>query len=208
MARENFAAMVQELDAAHNESLDPFTGTHVPTSWKVYSGKPGRPRIEVNIPLLEGALEEGRLLTNSKPTFKCSTRTLTQRLQGAGVKERGEPVFVEVQGPDEMVVRQYNSTAPKMTPLTDEALDEIVAEVLQDFLDFGRSMIAGALKVRGVRVSSTRQRQSRVRVHGAPGVFGVRKIQRRRYKVPGANSLWHHDGQHGKLYGSHRKLID
>jgi hypothetical protein len=62
---------------------------------------------------------------------------------------------------------------PAMTPITDEALDEIVSEVLQDFPDFGRSMIAGALKSREVRVSSVRQEAARIRVHGALRVFGV-----------------------------------
>jgi hypothetical protein len=189
--------MVEHLDQAHHQSLDPFDGPHVITSRVQKTGKRGRPRIEIEMGLLEGALSEGTPLTQAAPPFKCSARTLTRRLQDAGKKPHGDPVFVEVQGPDGNVVRQYTSTRPAITSVTDEALDEIVSEVLQDFPDFGRSMIAGALKSRGVRASSARQRAARIRVHGAPGAFGVRKIQRRRYKVPGANSLWHHDGQHG-----------
>ncbi|CUA71582.1 hypothetical protein RSOLAG22IIIB_09669 [Rhizoctonia solani] len=34
-------------------------------------------------------------------------------------------------------------------------------------------------------------------VRGAPGVFGNRAIHHIKYRVPGPNSLWHHDGQHG-----------
>jgi hypothetical protein len=190
--------MVQHLDQAHHQSLDPFRGERIITTWVERTGRPGRPKIMVDLPMLKGALEEGTSLTQTKKSFKCSSRTLTRRLQDAGSKPYGPPVYIDVQGPDGSVVRQYqgNTTAP-MTLVTDEVLDGIVAEVLQDFPDFGRSMIAGALRSRGLRVSSTRQRAARVRVHGAPGTFGVRKIQRRRYKVPGANSLWHHDGQHG-----------
>ena len=46
-------------------------------------------------------------------------------------------------------------------------------------------------------VSEARVRDSLERVSGVPGTFGGRRVHRRRYQVAGANSLWHHDGQHG-----------
>jgi hypothetical protein len=188
--------MVEELDDAHYQSLDALEVPKLTTSWLVKNGRPGRPRKEVDLELLQGALPH-RPLTKMASTFSCSSRTLTRRLQDAGLKEVGQPVYVVVEDPEGNMVKEYKSTGPRMTEITDDELDHIISEILQDFPNFGRSMIAGALKALGIRVSSERQRESRLRVHGAPGVFGVRRLERRRYKVPGANSLWHHDGQHG-----------
>lgn len=198
LLRENVASMVQELDEARHQSLDALQTEKLTTSWTVKTGRPGRPRKEVDLELLQGALPH-RALTKTASTFDCSTRTLTRRLQEAGIKEIGPPVYVQVEGPDGNIVREYRNVRRLMTDITDEELDGIVSGILQDFPNFGRSMISGALTALGIRVSSTRQRESRLRVHGAPGVFGVRRIERRRYKVPGANTLWHHDGQHGML---------
>lgn len=58
-------------------------------------------------------------------------------------------------------------------------------------------MIRGRLKAAGFNVPMDRIAGAYLRVHGAPGIFGGRAIHRRVYSVPGANSLWHHDGQHG-----------
>ena len=59
-------------------------------------------------------------------------------------------------------------------------------------------MLFGRLKAAGYHVPVERIAASYLRVHGAPGSFGGRAVHRRAYHVAGANSLWHHDGQHGK----------
>ncbi|THH13742.1 hypothetical protein EUX98_g9686, partial [Antrodiella citrinella] len=51
----------------------------------------------------------------------------------------------------------------------------------------------------GHHVPRERLTLSYARVHGTPGIFGARTIHRRQYNVAGANSLWHHDGQHGLI---------
>jgi hypothetical protein len=58
-------------------------------------------------------------------------------------------------------------------------------------------MLKGHLKADGYRVPRARIAASYLRVHGSPGSFGARFIHRTPYNVAGANSLWHHDGQHG-----------
>ena len=60
-------------------------------------------------------------------------------------------------------------------------------------------MLHGYLRAKGYRVPIKRISSSYLRVHGTPAAFGSRQIERRVYSVPGVNSLWHHDGQHGKL---------
>ncbi|KAJ7796811.1 hypothetical protein B0H14DRAFT_2390310, partial [Mycena olivaceomarginata] len=61
----------------------------------------------------------------------------------------------------------------------------------------GRSMISGRLKAAGHRVPRDRIAACYLRIHGTPGHFGAHFIHRTPYHVAGANSLWHHDGQHG-----------
>ena len=61
-------------------------------------------------------------------------------------------------------------------------------------------MATAALRANGVIVSEGRVRGSLARVSGVPGTFGGWRVHRRRYQVAGANSLWHHDGQHGIRY--------
>ena len=66
------------------------------------------------------------------------------------------------------------------------------------FPSYGRCMIDGHLRHMGHRISRVRLQQSYAHVHGPPvSAFGPRRIHRRVYYVPGPNSLWHHDGQHG-----------
>jgi hypothetical protein len=52
----------------------------------------------------------------------------------------------------------------------------------------------------GYRISRERITQSLVRIDPVQRVFQRIRIRRRVYSVPGPNSLWHHDGQHGMLH--------
>jgi len=56
----------------------------------------------------------------------------------------------------------------------------------------------GCLKGSGHHVPRECIAESFLRVHGTPGGFGQHTIHHKVYKVAGANSLWHHDGQHGQ----------
>jgi hypothetical protein len=77
-------------------------------------------------------------------------------------------------------------------------LDAVVAHILEIFPTFGRRMIKGHLMYLGHRVSTHRVRRSYERVMGMPASMVRRPIGRRTYRVPGSNSLWHHDGQHSE----------
>ena len=89
---------------------------------------------------------------------------------------------------------QRSSLAPT---LQDEQLDTLIADILQVFPLFGSHMIMGRLKAAGHHIPRARIIEAYARVHGRTGRFGDRSIHRRKYKVAGSNSLWHHDGQHG-----------
>jgi hypothetical protein len=59
-------------------------------------------------------------------------------------------------------------------------------------------MLRGMLQRLGYRISRERITQSLLRIDPVQRVFQRILIRRRVYSVPGPNSLWHHDGQHGK----------
>jgi hypothetical protein len=190
--------MITELDKAQHRSLDvPDAAPFIPSK-RTHTGARGRPKIEVDPGLLRTALRL-RSLTQLGQTFKCSPRTLRRRAMEHGLVDPAPPVHVEAtRTADSPIAREYASSSPAVSDITNEQLDQLVASILQSFPDFGRRMIKGSLTANGYRVPEDRITASYNRVHGAPGIFGGRRIHRKRYKVPGANSLWHHDGQHGK----------
>lgn len=173
--------MVESLDEAQDNSLDPLTATPPSLSNLHYTGRPGRPRIEIDPGILSRTLPiEPK--TAVAGLLGCSARTVRRRQQ-------------EVEHQTGVLL------APRQSALSEDELDAIVSQILNDFPYYGRSMVMGAMTVRGHNVPERRIRESIDRVRGVPGrFFGSRPIHRRKYYVPAANSLWHHDGQHGALY--------
>jgi hypothetical protein len=176
---ENLKAMVQALDNAQLQSLDPPTTTLAPLLHLSHAGGPGRPRIEIKPEVLQAtlALEPKTTLANM---LGCSVRTICRR-QRELEEETGVPL------------------APQWTEITDRNLDVIVREILHRFPNFGRGMVMGRLMSNNYKIPEHRVRASIERVRGVPSrFFGSRRIHHRKYYVPAVNSLWHHDGQHGK----------
>lgn len=179
--------MVQALDDAQLQSLDPPATSPPSLSYLKHTGGPSRPRIEIEPELLQSALALGPKSSLAN-MLGCSPRTITRRqreLEDAGM-----------------------NLAPQQTRVTDDELDIIIREILHRFPDFGRSMVMGTLDDGNYNVPEHRVRASIQRVRGAPSqFFGARRIHRRKYFVPAVNSLWHHDGQHGKQDPSNLKKL-
>ena len=173
--------MVQALDEAQNQSMDPLTTSLPPPSHLHHTGAPGRPRFEINPDVLESTLAiEPK--TQVADMVGCCPRTVRRR-QLDLERQTGIPL------------------TPQRSSISDEGLDEIVGALLQGFPHYRRSMLMGAMASAGHNIPERRTRESFKRVCGAPGrFFGSRPIHRRKYYVPAANSLWHHDGQHGKSH--------
>jgi hypothetical protein len=164
----------------------------------VTTGNRGRPSISIDPAFLEMAVTS-RGPTDLAHLLGCSARTVRRRLLLLGLSQPGEPLFKLVQHEDGSAAIAHNPTPQKPTTLTDEELDQVIAQILETFPEFGQQMIAGHLEYQGHLVTRERVRQSYYRVHGPPSNFGRRVIVRRVYKVAGPNALWHHDGQHGKI---------
>jgi hypothetical protein len=193
--------MIVHLDQAAMLSSDPPEDEDFELTRLVHTGRQGRPRIEINHDVLETGLHM-RGPTHLAPVFRTSARTVRRRALDYGLVDAGAPVYVTYEAEDGLTYRYYtsSSTGP-MSDLSDEQLDAITYQIIETFPTFGRTMINGHLRFLGHHVPRSRVRESYWRVHGPPAQsFGARRIERRVYSVPGPNSLWHHDGQHGVCY--------
>ena len=110
----------------------------------------------------------------------------------------GTPVFVSQIQPDGRTNAIRSRSTRRISALTNDELDALLSSILEIFPTFGQWMIVGHLKASGHHVPRECITESFLQVHGTPGVFGQCTIHRKVYKVAGANSLWHHDGQHGQ----------
>ena len=182
--------MTLHLDQARHASSDPLVDPTIQFAYTIHTGRRGRPRIEVEPSLLSTALTL-RPKTRIANTAMCSARTIRRRQLEYGIAVPG-PSLSQTQH-----IGENNNNPSSREPIDDAELDWHLAIIIQDFPTFGRRLATASLRANGVIVSESRVRDSLTRINGAPGVFGGRRVHRRRYKVAGANSLWHHDGQHG-----------
>jgi len=183
--------MTFHLDQARQASSDPLEDPPIQFVHTVKTGRPGRPRVEIEPNLLSMALTL-RPKTQIAKTTNCSARTIRRRQLDYGI-EVPQPGNSRTQ----LAIEDNQGSLPPSAEISNEELDKCLAVVMQDFPSFGRRLATASLRANGVMVSEGRVRDSLTRVIGVSGIFGGRRIHRRRYKVPGANSLWHHDGQHG-----------
>lgn len=96
------------------------------------------------------------------------------------------------------------STAGYLSNTTDDQLDQTLRKFRSEYPRAGLRILDGMLRNQGHIVQQRRVRESLLRIDPVARVFDRVRLQRRGYKVPGPNSLWHHDGQHGKSSHSRR----
>ena len=82
--------------------------------------------------------------------------------------------------------------------LTDNELDNIIKEFKKTHgIVVGRSLVIGHLKSIGLRVQKRRITEALLRVDPVNSrIRWAALVHRRKYNVPGPNSLWHIDGHH------------
>lgn len=90
-------------------------------------------------------------------------------------------------------------TGPLST-LCDEALDAIILQLRAHFCRAGISMLDGMLRWLGHQLPCDQIRESLMCIDPVHHVFQHIRIHRQVYSVPGPNSLWHHNGQHGEFF--------
>lgn len=193
--------MLAALDEAAFLSMDPpdIPPENINIATHVSNGGPGRPEVVIDSEFLKHALE---FTTKTKiaKVLKCSPRTVTRRAVKLQLAEPGVPVFQKIRQSDGTYTTYRRFTGPPVSTITDDDLDSLIRHILESFPGYGRRMLRARLKTQGHNVPMNRISASIKRVRGVSGRFGDRRLHRRVYNVPGPNSLWHHDGQHGSSF--------
>ncbi|KAF7343958.1 hypothetical protein MVEN_01685000 [Mycena venus] len=106
---------------------------------------------------------------------------------------------IPVNLPPEVQDEGITSYTGPLSEISDEDLDSLILRLRSHFRRAGLAMLDGMLRRLGHRVPRERVRQSLLRIDPVRRIFERIHIRRRIYSVPGPNSLWHHDGQHGLI---------
>jgi hypothetical protein len=177
-------------------------GLHIQVAHRSYTGRRGRPRIELEPTFLQEALTMREPIGISRALQDVSARTVRRRALELGLRQPGQPVYTVMEG-DEGPQHQYHPHNPslRLSQIGQQQLDAMLVDTLVRFPEFGRNLTAGSFAAQGYRVSRGQLREAYQRVQGGPAIVGHRRIARREYHVRGPNSLWHHDGQHGESNG-------
>jgi hypothetical protein len=194
--------MIEALESSRTNSSDVPDRAIGSLGRRSPDGTIGRPRIQVTADQLR-TLNTGRTTrTHIADMFSCSERTIRRRLVDYGLSREGPPVYTEELEPDGTTSRvYYPGSSSDLSEISDNDLDRVILEIYHQFPSFGRRMIDGYLLQLGIRVPRKRLLASYERTIGpTTAAFGPRRIERRVYSVPGPNSLWHHDGQHGASF--------
>ncbi|KAG1861532.1 hypothetical protein DFJ58DRAFT_725713 [Suillus subalutaceus] len=113
-------SMIDHLDDAARQSVDPPDAPPIQASYVVQTGRPGHPHIEIEPSILAPAIEL-RGPTHLAAVFQVSARTVHHRALEYGLVEPGAPVYVDYEAEDGTVARFYtSSTAPTSDLLDDE----------------------------------------------------------------------------------------
>ena len=142
-------------------------------STMIMSGRAGRPKVHISVELYELMKEAGYSLTQIAEAFGTSRTTLWRRLKESNISDQ------------------------KYSVISDHVLDYLIGNYQKRNPNCGEAMLQGYMSSIGLSVQRWRIRASISRVD--PLRRRVRwhhQITRRRYYVPGSNSLWHIDGHH------------
>jgi hypothetical protein len=151
--------MMQHLDDARHTARD-LPDSHTPeVTWKVSTGKKGRPKQQID-PVWLAQMTTLRNKSGIAPLLSCSARTLRRRELEYRLATPGQHVARRVELPDGGVQVVYSGTQRSTCDLTDREIDTIVSSHLETFPNFGRSMMAGSLRVEGYSIPRRRVRES------------------------------------------------
>lgn len=191
-------SMIEHLDRAVTASTDEPDHQPIALGQRIRTGHRGRPAVHIEPEQLSG-LSIGRTTrTSLEGKFHCCARTIRRRLVKYGISLPGQAPLFQTTVAGETVRPEQAGACADLSAITEEELDLLVLDIHTQFPSFGRRLIDGCLLQLGYRIPRQRLQTACLRVLGTSNrQFGPRRLFRRVYSVPGPNSLWHHDGQHG-----------
>jgi len=211
--------MQVDIRLRYEQTLDESHHGHPMVIETIRTGGRGRPRIHIDPDFLQWAYSQRSTASISR-FLNVGRNTVRRALLDYGISESQEDPFPanhDVTGSDDglellerddlldpnLILPNQNAlsivsyTGPLST-VTDNDLDDLISNLRSHFHRAGISMLDGMLRRLGHRLPRDRIRESLMRIDPVQRIFQRIRIRRRVYSVPGPNSLWHHDGQHGQ----------
>ena len=128
--------MLDDLDFAAHQSADPPQVTRPPVIQAVHTGRPGRPRYEIDPEWLEFALDL-RSTTGVAQALGVSARTVHRNALDLHLATPGAPPFQTVVFSAGKLQYVHTTTTPPVSTFSDEQLDIAVMAILTVFPDIG-----------------------------------------------------------------------
>lgn len=169
-----------------------------PVMRTVRSGRPGKPKYIIDENFLRFAYQH-RTISSIANFLGVHRSTVRQALLSYGIAQPLENPFASE---NEGTTQTISSYTRPLSTLSDNDLDEHLRQIRRQegFTRAGVTVLHGMLLSRGHRLPRERIRRSLLRIDPENRIFRAPPVQRRRYVVPGPNSVWHHDGQHGASF--------
>ena len=216
--------MQMDIRLQYEEALDQSHHGHPTVVETVHTGRVGRPSIYIDPDFLRWAYAH-RSTSGIARFLHVGRRTVRNALLNYGIAESRDNPFspsaeelevedilldsntpINVSGAQLSNSTDFGPIGPTvsftgpLSTLCDDALDALILQLRAHFRRAGISMLDGMLRRSGYRLPRDRIRESLMCIDPVHRVFQRIRIRRRVYSVPGPNSLWHHDGQHGKFF--------
>ena len=132
----------------------------------------GRPKLKVCREQLKFLLDANFTQNDIASLLNCSSKTISRR------------------------IKEFNLTIQR-TQITEAELDQVTLLYVQRYPNAGQKSYSAFLLDQGIYISRQKVRDSLLRVDPSGVMQRFKKaIKRRRYHVPGPNSVWHLDGYH------------
>lgn len=213
--------MQNDVRLQYEQAVDQSHHGHPTIVETIHTGAPGRPAIAIDPDFLRWAYSLRS--TESIARFLGLGRSVVRRAlleHGIAVPRRQPSTLAAFNNPaepdsgngqDDYLIGPDQANVPAAAPgvssftgplstISDDELDNTLIRLRRHYRRAGITMFDGMLRRLGHHVPRARIREALIRVDPVQRVFQRISIRRRTYHVPGPNSLWHHDGQHGQIF--------
>jgi hypothetical protein len=216
---QSLAIMRNDVRQQYEQTISESHHGHPAIVETIHTGQRGRPSLQIDRGFLQWAYSL-RSISSIAHFLGVSRGLVRQQLVEHGIAEpQSQPFMLSaeytdsdsggnddvldpsgaVSSPTSPSDNEYFTTSytSPQSAISDNELDDVVIRLRRHFRRAGVTMLRGMLQRIGYRISRERITQSLLRIDPVQRVFQRIQIRRRVYSVPGPNSLWHHDGQHG-----------
>lgn len=216
---QSLAIMRNDVRQQYEQTINESHYGHPTIVETIHTGQRGRPSLQIDPGFLQWAYSL-RSISSIAHFLGVSRGLVRQQLVEHGIAEpQSQPFMLSAEytdsdsggnddvldpsgvvsspiPPSDNTYFTTSYTSPQ-SAISDNELDDVVMRLRRHFRRAGVTMLHGMLQRIGYRISRERITQSLLRIDPVQRVFQRIQIRRRVYSVPGPNSLWHHDGQHG-----------